>query len=136
MEVGGCGGRVLAFARSTLRPVPRAIGTGSMLPPALNSLARAPGPPAPAPVAGVAYSLDGQVLPPGMMPSTLEDLGRVEVQYETMPGWQTSIADCRSWDDLPANAQAYIRRVEELVGCPVSWVGVGPGREAMLQLCD
>ncbi|CAE7907164.1 unnamed protein product [Symbiodinium sp. KB8] len=76
------------------------------------------------------------VLPPGMMPSTLEDLGRVEVQYETMPGWQTSIADCRSWDDLPANAQAYIRRVEELVGCPVSWVGVGPGREAMLQLCD
>ncbi|KAA0167737.1 hypothetical protein FNF31_00672 [Cafeteria roenbergensis] len=85
---------------------------------------------------GVAYSLDGQVLPPGMMPSTLEDLGRVEVQYETMPGWQTSIADCRSWDDLPANAQAYIRRVEELVGCPVSWVGVGPGREAMLQLCD
>lgn len=70
-----------------------------------------------------------------MMPSTLEDLSRVEVEYETMPGWH-SIAGCRSWEDLPLNARAYITRVQQLVGVPVSWVGVGPGREDMVQLCD
>jgi adenylosuccinate synthase len=83
---------------------------------------------------GVAYKIRGERLPPGMMPSTLEDLGAVEVEYETLPGWKQPIAKCRSWDDLPSEAQAYIRRIEQLVGVPVSWVGVGPEREAMIQL--
>ena len=45
-----------------------------------------------------------------------------------MPGWKTSIAKCRTFEELPPNAQAYVNRIEELVGCPVSWIGVGPGR--------
>lgn len=85
---------------------------------------------------GVAYTLNGQTLPPGMMPSTLEELAAVEVEYETLPGWQEDITACKTWEDLPANAQRYIKRFEELVGCPVSWVGVGPGREEMLQLVE
>eukprot|EP00940_MAST-03C_sp_MAST-3C-sp2_P002522 g2522.t1 len=81
---------------------------------------------------GVAYALDGERLPFGVMPSTLEDLERVEVIYETLPGWKTSIAECRTFADLPKEAQAYVRRVEELAGgVPVSWVGVGAGREDM-----
>ena len=77
---------------------------------------------------GVAYKVNGQRLPPGMMPSTLDDLEAVEVEYESMPGWKTSIAHCRTFEELPSEAQRYITRIEELVGCPVSWVGVGVGR--------
>lgn len=81
---------------------------------------------------GVAYKINGERLPPGMMPSTLEDLENVEVEYETMPGWKTSLAKCRSFEELPTEAKAYVERIEELAGgVPVSWVGVGPGREDM-----
>lgn len=47
--------------------------------------------------------------------SVLED---IEVEYETLPGWQTDISAVRRWEDLPANAQAYIQRIEDLVGVP------------------
>ena len=48
-----------------------------------------------------------------------------------MPGWKTNIADCRRFEDLPEAAQNYINRMEELAGCPVTWIGVGVGREDM-----
>jgi adenylosuccinate synthase len=64
----------------------------------------------------------------------LHDLERVEVEYETLPGWKSDISQCRSFADLPVNAQKYIRRVEELVGCRVEWIGVGVGREAMIHV--
>lgn len=80
---------------------------------------------------GVAYSINGQRLPPGRMPSTLEDLYAVEVEYETMPGWKCSISHCKHFDELPVEAKNYITKIEQLVGCPVSFVGVGPGRDEM-----
>jgi len=80
---------------------------------------------------GVAYKVNGQLLPPGMMPATLTDLAKVEVVYESLPGWQQSIAHCRKFEELPPNAQAYVNRIEEVVGVPVTWVGVGAGREDM-----
>jgi adenylosuccinate synthase len=49
--------------------------------------------------------------------------------YESLPGWSEDIGDARSWDDLPAEARGYVRRIEELLGVPVSIVSVGPGRE-------
>lgn len=49
-----------------------------------------------------------------------------------MSGWKTSIADARTFEELPSQAQAYIKRIEELVECPVTYIGVGPGREAMI----
>ncbi len=81
---------------------------------------------------GVSYSIDGQTLPYGAMPSTLEELAKVQVQYETLPGWKTSIAQCKTWEELPENAQKYVEFVEKVVGVPVSWVGVGPARDAMV----
>jgi len=81
---------------------------------------------------GVSYSIDGKTLAKGQMPSTLIDLGKVKVQYETLPGWSEDISKCTSVEQLPKEAKNYVKRVEELSSLPVSWIGVGPGREAML----
>ena len=80
---------------------------------------------------GVAYKINGEILPYGAMPASLENLAKVEVVYETFPGWKTDIAHCRTFEELPKEAQNYINRIEELVKCPVSWIGVGVGREDM-----
>ncbi|MBN1943810.1 MAG: adenylosuccinate synthase [Phycisphaerae bacterium] len=56
-------------------------------------------------------------------------LGGVECVWETLPGWREDIADCRRFEDLPANARAYVNRVEELLSRPVGLISVGPGRE-------
>uniref|UniRef100_A0A7S3XG82 Adenylosuccinate synthetase, chloroplastic n=1 Tax=Picocystis salinarum TaxID=88271 RepID=A0A7S3XG82_9CHLO len=80
---------------------------------------------------GVAYKApNGDVLP--AFPSDLTLLEQVEVVYETLPGWKSDISKCRTWSDLPAAAQAYVRRVEELTGVECRWIGVGPGREALI----
>ncbi|KAF9185731.1 phosphoribosylaminoimidazole carboxylase ade2 [Haplosporangium sp. Z 767] len=79
---------------------------------------------------GVAYKADGKVLEG--FPANLALLERVEVVYETMPGWKTDISKCRTFEDLPVNAQKYIRRIEELCGVPVEWIGVGVDRDDMV----
>jgi adenylosuccinate synthase len=78
---------------------------------------------------GVAYKVDGEVLP--FFPASLEVLGKVEVVYETYPGWKCDITKAKSFEELPKEAQTYVRRIEELLECPIAWIGVGPGREAM-----
>jgi len=82
---------------------------------------------------GVKYKVEGKTLPPGVMPSTLDDLRKVEMEYETLPGWQSDTSACKSWEELPENAKNYIRRIEELLEIPVSWIGVGPNRSQMLE---
>ena len=52
--------------------------------------------------------------------------------YEDMTGWTADISDIRHREDLPANAQAYVARVEELTGVPINFISVGPQREAMI----
>ncbi|CEP01488.1 unnamed protein product (mitochondrion) [Plasmodiophora brassicae] len=81
---------------------------------------------------GLKYLIDGVVLPKGRMPSTIAELAKVTVQYETLPGWKTSISSARKFADLPENAQRYVRRVEELISVPISTIGVGPSREDMV----
>jgi len=81
---------------------------------------------------GVSYSLDGKPLPAGLMPGRLEDLARVQVNYESLKGWKSDITKCTEFKDLPKQAQAYIKRVEQLTRLPVSWVGVGAGRKSMI----
>jgi adenylosuccinate synthase len=49
--------------------------------------------------------------------------------YEELPGWFEDIGGCRSFEELPATAQAYVLRLEELSGAYVSVIGVGPGRD-------
>lgn len=80
---------------------------------------------------GVAYEVNGQRLPRGFFPSTLEDLKQAKVIYKTLPGWKTQTRHCRTIAELPKNAQTYVKAIEEVVGVPVTWIGVGPGREEM-----
>jgi adenylosuccinate synthase len=60
--------------------------------------------------------------------------GEVQPIYEEWPGWQTSIGEARSWDDLPSSAQAYLRRIEGLAGVPIHYISVGRRREQMICL--
>lgn len=75
----------------------------------------------------IAYELDGKKL--STPPATAAELERCKPVYEEMPGWQESTADAASFADLPANAQSYIKRLEEIVGVPVEVISIGPERE-------
>ncbi len=59
---------------------------------------------------------------------------RVKPVYEEWPGWKSSTRDVRQWSGLPPAAQAYLRRIQELVGVPIQYVSVGPRREQMICL--
>jgi len=73
-------------------------------------------------------------LPHGYFPSHLEDLKEVVCEYETLEGWAEDISKCKRWVDLPKNAKNYVLKIQELLDIPVSWVGVGPDRESMLEV--
>ncbi|XP_063047552.1 adenylosuccinate synthetase isozyme 2 [Engraulis encrasicolus] len=81
---------------------------------------------------GVAYKVDGEEIP--HFPANQEVLQRVEVQYETLPGWNSDTSAARTFEELPENAQKYVQYVEERLGVPVKWIGVGKARESMIQL--
>ncbi len=73
------------------------------------------------------YKYEGRILTE--FPAALNVMNSVEPQYETMPGWQCDTSGCRSFEQLPAPAQAYIKRLEELTDTEVSIVAVGPDRK-------
>jgi adenylosuccinate synthase len=75
---------------------------------------------------GKGYKYNGELLK--SMPANLDVMGAVEVEYETLPGWKEDISGVKNFDDLPVNAQRYVLRVQELLGVPVRWIGVGPNR--------
>jgi adenylosuccinate synthase len=75
----------------------------------------------------VGYRLDGREI--DYLPASEAAQARVEPVYETVAGWQGRTAQARSWADLPAQAIKYVRRVEELVGCPVTVLSTSPERE-------
>ncbi|XP_037551196.1 adenylosuccinate synthetase isozyme 1 [Nematolebias whitei] len=81
---------------------------------------------------GVAYKLNGKKIP--HFPANMNILHKVEVEYETLPGWKTDTSAARKWNDLPARAQNYIRFIENHTGVPIKWVGVGKSRECMIQM--
>ncbi len=78
-----------------------------------------------------AYELDGEII--DYFPATIQALERVKPVYEEMPGWQTSITDILKFEDLPRQARDYINRLEELIGCPVNLICVGPERGQTIQ---
>ncbi|HSZ30008.1 MAG TPA: adenylosuccinate synthase [Pseudonocardiaceae bacterium] len=80
----------------------------------------------------VAYEVEGTRLEE--MPMTQTDLHHAVPVYEEMPGWWEDLSHCRTFDELPANARAYVARVEELCGARVSAIGVGPGRDQTIEL--
>lgn len=57
---------------------------------------------------------------------------QVEPVYEEWPGWLCDTSGARRWQDLPANAQNYLKRIEELAGAPIKFVSVGPARDQMI----
>jgi adenylosuccinate synthase len=75
----------------------------------------------------VAYRLDGREI--DYLPASEHAQARVEPVYEAIEGWQDRTAQARSWAQLPAQAIKYVRRIEELVGCPVTLLSTSPDRE-------
>jgi adenylosuccinate synthase len=75
----------------------------------------------------VGYRVDGQDVK--RFPSDTRLLAQCEPVYEEMPGWDTPTASATSIDQLPENARAYVRRIEDLVGCPVQIISTGPRRD-------
>jgi adenylosuccinate synthase len=78
----------------------------------------------------VAYDVDG--VRHDEMPMTQSEFARATPIYESFPGWWEDISGCREFADLPANAQAYVRTLEQMSGTRIWGVGVGPGREQTL----
>ncbi|TVS04706.1 MAG: adenylosuccinate synthase [Rhodobacteraceae bacterium] len=82
----------------------------------------------------VGYRLDGEVL--DYLPTASDAQARCEPVYEEMPGWSESTEGARSWAELPANAIKYVRRVEELIDCPVALLSTSPERDDTILVKD
>jgi adenylosuccinate synthase len=67
-------------------------------------------------------------------PASLEDLAKCEPVYEEFEGWDDSIANARSYEELPENAKIYLKRIEEFTGTKVSIVSVGPKRDQTIEI--
>lgn len=75
----------------------------------------------------VGYEIDGERI--SHRPVSLKRMSACSPVYEEMPGWQNDISEARRLDQLPSEAQAYIRAIETLTGIPASIISVGPGRD-------
>ena len=80
------------------------------------------------------YSIDGERF--DYLPPHSADQMRVEAIYEEIEGWPGSTRGARSWADLPARAIKYVRRIEELIRCPVALVSTSPEREDTILVRD
>ena len=78
----------------------------------------------------VAYDVDG--VRHDEMPVSQSDFHHAKPIYENFPGWSEDISKCRTFEELPKNAQDYILAVEKLSGCRISAIGVGPARDAII----
>ena len=82
----------------------------------------------------VGYDLDGERL--DYLPTAADKQARCVPVYEELPGWSQSTEGARSWADLPANAIKYVRRVEELIECPVALLSTSPERDDTILVTD
>jgi adenylosuccinate synthase len=78
------------------------------------------------------YNYNGKVI--SEIPATLEVFAACEPVYEEMPGWKTALSAVKSFADLPENARNYVKRLEELIGCEIVMVSVGPRRDETISL--
>ncbi|PRP71543.1 adenylosuccinate synthase [Chromobacterium amazonense] len=78
------------------------------------------------------YMLDGKLI--DILPFGSDAVTKCEPVYETLPGWTGTTVGVKRWEDLPANAQAYLKRIEEVCGAPVDIVSTGPDREETIVL--
>ncbi|MGA1690004.1 MAG: adenylosuccinate synthase, partial [Candidatus Nanopelagicaceae bacterium] len=82
----------------------------------------------------VAYEIDGKRV--DELPASQTDFHHAKPIYEYLPGWSEDISSVKELKDLPANARAYVKYLEEISGAPMSAIGVGPGREQTIAVKD
>ena len=82
----------------------------------------------------VAYEVDGVRF--DEIPMTQTDFHHAKPIYEYFDGWNESISDAKTLDDLPENARKYVHKLEELSGCRISAIGVGPDRDQTIVVRD
>jgi adenylosuccinate synthase len=80
----------------------------------------------------VAYEIDG--VRHDEMPMSQTDFHHAKPVYEMLPGWSEDLTEAKTFDDLPKNAQAYVKALEDMSGAPISAIGVGPGRDQTIAL--
>ena len=78
----------------------------------------------------MAYEVDG--VRTDLFPSG-DRLMRAKPVYDTVPGWDEDISGCRTWEELPKNARSYVEFLEKAVGCPITYISVGPEREQYIK---
>jgi adenylosuccinate synthase len=81
---------------------------------------------------GTQYRVDGELSEE--LPAEVERLGRVEPVYEVLPGWKKSTEGARRMADLPAEARAYLDRLQDLAGAPIRYVSVGTRRDQIIEV--
>jgi adenylosuccinate synthase len=82
----------------------------------------------------VAYEVDGKRVEE--VPASQTDFHHAKPIYEYLDGWKEDISGCKKFDDLPVNAQKYVKYLEQLSGAPMSAIGVGPGRDQTIVVTD
>ncbi len=78
------------------------------------------------------YKLEGKVS--DRFPTSIAALEKCEPVYEEMPGWQCRTTDMRRYGELPKQAKDYVKRLEELMGCPIDIISIGPQREESITI--
>lgn len=82
----------------------------------------------------VGYKFNGEVI--DYFPASLEDLAKCEPVYEEFDGWDDSVADARSYEELPENAKKYLARISEFTDTRISFVSVGPKRDQTMKVSE
>jgi adenylosuccinate synthase len=82
----------------------------------------------------VGYDVDG--VRHDTMPMTQTEFHHAKPIYELAEGWSEDISECRKFGDLPGATQTYVKRLEELIGCRISGIGVGPDRSEVIMIND
>jgi adenylosuccinate synthase len=82
----------------------------------------------------VAYEIDGRRV--DRWPASADEVARATPIYQRFPGWPEAIHNARTPGDLPANARAYVKALEDLAGVPISLVSVGPERSQTVVMGD
>ncbi|XP_057181395.1 adenylosuccinate synthetase-like [Triplophysa rosa] len=82
----------------------------------------------------IGYELDNQII--DYLPSSSVDQFRVKPIYETIKGWKSNTQSMKSWIDIPLQANKYVRRIEELIGVPVTLLSTSPKREDTICVHD
>lgn len=82
----------------------------------------------------VGYEFEGKVI--DYFPASLEDLAKCKPVYEEFDGWDESVANARSYEELPENAKKYLSRIEEFTGTRIAFVSVGPKRDQTMKIAE